>query len=410
MSDLRQMLRNPLYRRLWFARLVSNLGNGMAPTAMSFGVLAIPGATAKDLGTVLAAQLIPIVLVLPIGGTIADRLPRALVIATTDLTLTVFVSLQGILFITGHATVLNIAAINVVAGVLNALWWPAFPGLVPAILGDRDLQRGNAFIQIASNAGLIGGSSIAGILVATVGSGVALVFDAATFCAAGALVFTFRHVAVAQPSGQSMLYDLHHGWKTFISFRWLWVIVAAFGVLMAGMRGGFDVGGPVLMKTHFDGAKSWAIVQTGQSIGFLVGAALGVRLRPKRPLVFCMVVSIIIPVYLFALAIPAPFPVLVLCAFGLGICFDLWGVMWGTAMQTHIPRESLSRASAFDAMGSLLLGPVGLAVAGPVIAAFGLRALFVGAGVLTVVMIVLPLLEPAVWRLRWVDPDSEPAA
>jgi hypothetical protein len=84
--------------------------------------------------------------------------------------------------------------------------------------------------------------------------------------------------------------------------------------------------------------------------------------------------------------------------------------MWSTAMQTHIPRDSLSRASAWDAMGSLVLGPVGLALAGPVIAAFGLRTLFVGCAVITAVMIVLPLFERAVWNLRWLDPEVEATA
>lgn len=409
MSDFRAMFRNPRFRRLWFARLVSNLGNGMAPTALSFGVLAIPGADASDLGLVLAAHAIPLVVMLPIGGVIADRLPRAVVISTTDLILSALIIVQGVLFITGAASVTAIAAINVAAGILNALWWPAFPGLVPAVLGDRDLQRGNALIAIASNAGLIGGSGVAGALIAAFGSGVAIVLDGLTFLVAGLLVFTFRHVAQAQPSGESMLYDLNHGFRTFMSFRWLWVIVAAFGIMMAGMRAGFDVGGPVLMKEQFDGARSWALIQTGQAVGFFVGALIAARIRPQRPLVFLLLVSLVIPGYMLALAAPAHFAVLVLCAFGVGICFDMWGVMWGTAMQTHIPRESLSRASAFDAMGSLILGPVGLALAGPIIAAFGLRTLFIGCAAVMIVMLSLPLLEREVRELRWKDAEPEAA-
>ena len=112
---------------------------------------------------------------------------------------------------------------------------------------------------------------------------------------------------------------------------------------------------------------------------------------------------------MLALAAPAHFAVLVLCAFGVGICFDMWGVMWGTAMQTHIPRESLSRASAFDAMGSLILGPVGLALAGPIIAAFGLRTLFIGCAAVMIVMLSLPLLEREVRELRWKDAEPEAA-
>ncbi|MHB0928847.1 MAG: MFS transporter [Candidatus Nanopelagicales bacterium] len=404
------MFRNRRFRTLWLARLVSNLGNGMSPTALSFGILSLPGATARDLGFVLAAQAIPLVVLLPLGGVIADRLPRAVVISTTDMILGGFVVTSGTLFVTGHATVTNIAAINVVSGVLHALWWPAFPGLVPAVLGDRDLQRGNALIAVASNAGLISGAGVAGALIATLGPGTAIIIDGVTFLIAGALVFGFRDVAKAQPSGESMLFDLNHGWKTFVSFRWLWVVVAVFGIIMGCIRAAFDVGGPVLMRQSFDGPTSWAFIQTAQAIGFLAGALLAARIRPQRPLVYCLLVSVVIPTYMLAMSVPFAVPALAFFAFLLGVCFDQWGVMWGTAMQTHIPREALSRASAFDAMGSLLFGPVGLAVAGPVIAAFGLRPLFVGAAALTTVLLVLPLLEPEVRNLRWIDAGTEPVA
>ncbi len=409
MNEYRTMFRNPRFRTLWFARLISNLGNGMSPTALSFGILALHGATARDLGLVLTAQAVPLVLLLPLGGVIADRLPRAVVISTTDMILGGFVVTSGTLFLTGHATVTNIAAINAVSGVLHALWWPAFPGLVPAVLGDRELQRGNALIAIASNAGLISGAGVAGALIALFGPGIAIVIDGVTFLVAGWLVFTFRDVARAQPSGRSMVYDLNHGWQTFISFRWLWVVVAVFGFIIGCIRAAFDVGGPVLMKLRFDGPTSWALIQTAQAVGFLAGAMLAARIRPARPLVYCLLVSAVIPAYMVAMSVPLPVPVLAGFAFGLGVCFEQWGVMWGTAMQTHIPREALSRASAFDAMGSLLFAPVGLAVAGPIIAAFGLHALFVGAAGVTIALLLLPLLEPEVRNLRWKDPEPEPA-
>ena len=117
------MFANRRFRTLWFARLISNLGNGMAPTAISFGVLGLDGATPRDLGIVLAAQAIPLVLVLPLGGVLADRLPRALIISTTDVILGGFVTAAGVLFLTDHATVPNLVVIHVFAGILNALWW-----------------------------------------------------------------------------------------------------------------------------------------------------------------------------------------------------------------------------------------------------------------------------------------------
>lgn len=388
------------FRRLWVARLVSNLGNGMAPTAMAFGVLSLPHATARQLGFVLLAQAVPLLVMLPLGGVLADRLPRALIVSTTDLILGVVVVVIGTLFLTGTANVWNLAALNLLAGALNGLWYPAFPGLVPAVVGEHGLQRANAQLAIASNAGMISGTAVAAGLIAAFGPGTAVVIDGLTFLIAGGLVFTFRYVAPGQPSGESMLRDLASGWSTFVSFRWLWSIVAAFSVVVACMRAGLDVGGPVLMKASFSGATSWAVIQTGEAIGYLAGALLAARYRPARPLVHCLLVSAVLPAYLLALAVPTPYAVLVACGFLLGAMLEQWGVLWITVMQSHIPRESLSRASAFDAMGSLVLGPLGLALAGPVIAAFGLRTLFVATAAITAVVLALPLLAPEVRQLR----------
>ena len=113
----------------------------MSPTALAFGVLALSGATAKDLGFVLTAQAIPMVLVMPFGGVLADRVPRALVVSTTDMILGALVVAEGSLLILGTATVPILAMINVGVGILNALWLPAFPGLVPAVLGEGEIGR-----------------------------------------------------------------------------------------------------------------------------------------------------------------------------------------------------------------------------------------------------------------------------
>ena len=127
----------------------------MGPTALAFGVLALPGATGRDLGFVLAAQAVPFILLMPLGGVLADRRSRAAVIAVSDVILGALVVVQGLLLAEGTATIPVLAALNVAGGALNALWWPAFPGLVPAILDDRDLQSGNSLVAVVSNVAFI---------------------------------------------------------------------------------------------------------------------------------------------------------------------------------------------------------------------------------------------------------------
>ena len=95
------------------------------------------------------------------------------------------------------------------------------------------------------------------------------------------------------------------------------------------------------------------------------GRCCGSRIRVGRPMLFGMLISLTLPVWLVCLAFALPLPVVAAGAFAWGLAIELFMVFWITALQTNVPRESLSRVMAYDAMGSLMFGPIGLALAGP---------------------------------------------
>lgn len=400
MSSPRQLLGNAHYRRLFVARSISNLGNGIAPIALAFGVLGLPGATPTSLSIVLAAQAVPLIVMLPIGGVVADRLGRARVIAVTDIVLSAVVMTTAVLFLTGTATVPLLALLGFLSGILNGLWYPAFPGLVPDVVKQEEhLQPANAYVGIGSNVGLILGSAVGGVLVAAFGSGVAIAIDSLTFLTAGVLVFTFRHVSKPHESGETVVGDLVHGWRVFVSFRWIVVIVGAFSVVVMVERGAMEVMGPVLANEEYGGAAGWAVALTGMSLGLLAGGVMASRLRPGRPMVVAMLGMLTLPVLLVALAFAVNLVLVTAAAFALGVAFELMGVLWFTALQVNVPRESLSRVSAYDAMGSLMFGPIGLALAGPLVAAVGLQSAFLLSAVVITVALLTTLLSPSVRNL-----------
>lgn len=392
------------YRRLLSARLISNIGNGMSPTALAFGILALKGATPSSLSIVLVSQAIPLVIFLPIGGVLADRFKRAMIVSSTDIVLSVVIFGMAALFEFGHAHVLYLSILGAMAGILNALWWPAFPGLTPSVVTQDQLQSANAYIQVVSNFGVIAGSALGGILVASFGSGPAMTIDAMTFLIAGLLVWELRSYSEVKSESESMLSELRSGLREFMARRWVVTIVAAFSVIVMVLRGAEGVLGPVLAKRNFDGAKSWALIATFESVGFLVGSLIGSRYRPKFPMLFCMIITYSASVYLLLMSIPAPLLVIGIGAFAWGTTADLWGVYWMTALQTHIPRKSLSRVVSYDAMGSLMFGPIGLALAGPAIVAIGLRNSFISGAIVVAVCVSAVLFEPQVRRLTGAAP------
>jgi predicted MFS family arabinose efflux permease len=392
------------YRRLLTARLISNLGNGMAPTALAFGILALKGGTPSSLSIVLAAQAVPLVIFLPIGGVLADRFKRAVIVSSTDMILSFVIFIVAALFQFGHARILYLSILMALAGILNALWWPAFPGLTPSIVGQDVLQGANAYIQTVANLGFIVGSALGGILVAAFGSGPAIAFDAFTFLVAGLLVWKLRKYSEVKTENESMIRELRSGFREFTARRWVVVIVASFSVIVMILRGTEGVLGPVLAKRNFDGPKSWALIVTFESVGFLAGSLAGSRYRPKFPMLFCLISTLTASAFLLLMAIPAPLLVIGIGAFFWGATIDLWGVYWMTALQTHIPREALSRVVSYDAMGSLVLSPIGLALAGPAIVLVGLRNSFICGAIIIAASVGAALLEPQVRRLTSVTP------
>lgn len=403
-TSTRALLSNARFRRLFFARTISNIGNGVAPIAIAFGVLSLPGATPTSLSIVLAAQALPLVLVLPIGGVIADRLGRARVIAITDIILSAFVMTTAVLFLTGQATIALLAILGAISGCLNALWWPAMSGLVPDVVEDEHLQPANAFVSVASNGGLIAGNAIGGLLVALVGSGWAIAVDSLSFLVAGALVFSMRDVSTPHRSGESTLADLAHGWRVFWSYRWVVVIVGAFSFVVMVWRGAEEVMGPVLAREIYGGAAGWAVIMAFQSVGLLLGAIVASRLRVQRPLVIGLLAMLTLPLWLITLALELPLAWVALGSFAFGVSLELFAVWWFTAMQTNIPREALSRVSAYDAMGSLMFGPIGLALAGPLIVGVGAKEAFLIAAAVAAAAVLGALLFRSVRQL-----SSEPA-
>lgn len=400
----RALWANRHYRRLIVARTISNIGNGIAPIALAFGVLALPGATPTSLSIVLAAQAVPLVVMMPLGGVIADRVGRAKVIAITDIILSFFVAVTAVLFLTDTATIPILAGLSFITGILNGLWWPAFSGLAPDVVAEEHLQPANAYISVASNGGLIAGNAIGGVLVALFGAGIAIACDAASFLIAGLLVFTFRHLSQRHESGESMLGDLLHGWRVFISFRWIWAITLSFSVIVLVLRGAEEVMGPVLALESYGGPKGWAIVLAFMSVGLLVGALTGSRIQVRRPMLFGMLITLVLPVWLVTLAYAMPLPIVALGSFFWGVSIELFMVMWFTTLQHLVPREALSRVMAYDAMGSLMFGPIGLALAGPLVAAVGLTTGFLIAAAVSLVAILAALLSRSVRELE--DPQA----
>jgi hypothetical protein len=201
------------------------------------------------------------------------------------------------------------------------------------------------------------------VIVAVTSPGWAIAADAASFLVSIVFLARLRFGPRATRASASFVRELREGWDEFWARTWLWVIVVQFSLCNVFIAGPFFVLGAVVAKQSLGGAGAWGAVLACQGGGAVLG----------------------------------------------GFSLSTFGALWETTLQRNVPSQVLSRVSAYDWLGSLVLLPVGEAAVGPLARVVGSRATLVGAAALIVFAVTVVLLVPAVTGLRAVADPEVPA-
>ena len=387
------------------ARFISNFGNGLSDIALAYGVLSLNGATGKDLSLVMFARLFPMIALMLFGGVIGDRFKRNRIVGGTDMLGSVFVAISAASFIFAFASVPLLVVMGFLFGILNAMWWPAMLGVLPAIVPKEKLNDGNAVLGLLSNFGYVVGALSGGALVTLFGSGWALLVDALSFFIAGVLVWRLDMVPMEKRERASVFTELKDGWFEFKSRSWVVAIVIAFIGINACFEALVQVLGPLAFNENSDGPRNWSFNLAGLTLGMICGGVIALKFVVSRPMFFAIVVIALSSLWNFSLAVSAPLLMTMGGAFIAGIALEVLMVNWHTAMQTHIPEESFSRVSAYDAFGSFALAPLGVVAAGPLAMYYGVHSILWATGGVTVVCALLVLLVKSVRNLKLISAD-----
>lgn len=386
----------PGFVPLLCGRTVSLLGSAIAPIALSFAALDL-GASASQLGLVLAARSIPQLAFALFGGVLADRFPRATLLFYVSLLCAATQACAALLVLTGTAALWHLAALEAVNGAASALLFPASSALTPQIVPRALLQTANVILRLALNIALIGGAAAGGLVVATVGPGAGLAADAVTFCVA-AIAFGFlRRVStpntVASDGPRPLLGALEEGWSAFRSRSYVWPVVLTAGVVNMLFSAGFLTLGPLIADETF-GRRGWGLVLAAQAVGLMLGGLAGLRLRPDRPLRLGLLGLFLLAPVILSLGLPVPFAALLLTAMLSGFGVEVFTLQWDLTLQRHVPQDVLSRVYAYDSFGSMLFLPIGQILGGPMALLVGLEggvvACAIGIGLAASVALATP--------------------
>lgn len=377
----------------WFfvGRTVDLAGSSMTTVALALAVLQASG-SAADLGVVLAANMIPTLVLLLVGGAVADRVRRRTVLIVTNLATAAVTAVLATILITEHYDLAVIACLALVGGAVSAFTQPALRGIVPELVLRRDLQRANALLASSQNTVRILGPMAASVLVAAAGGGWALAVDAAS-CLLAAAAFTRIPGASRPPAASRPLWrDLADGWSVFRSMRWVVVMTISFALVNAVNVGPWNVLGPSVVAGH-DGAVGWGTVQTARAIGLLLMSVVAVKIVMRRPLRAGRIWGTLAGLPLLSIGLSGDAWIVAAAAFAGGLGFTVAAITWESALQSAVPEESLSRVAAYDDLLSYLAIPLSQLAVGPLAATYGAKDVSIACGVAFIVVCLLPLLN-----------------
>ena len=266
-------LQVPNYRRFFAGQSVSLVGTWMQSVAQAWLVFVLTH-SATALGLIVAIQTLPVLLLGPYGGVVADRVDKRRLMVILQSAMGVQALLLGVLTVTGVVRFWQVCVLALVLGLNNTFENPARQSFVLEMVGSGQVRNAVSLNSTMVNAARAVGPAVAGLLIITVGVGVCFLVNALSFVAVVVSLLTMDATAlrpsprVARARGQ-----LRAGFSYVAHDVRLWVPLLMMG-LVGMLAYEFQVVLPVFADSFHGGAETYGFMTASMGIGAVAGGLL----------------------------------------------------------------------------------------------------------------------------------------
>ncbi|CAN2209968.1 ProP Permeases of the major facilitator superfamily [Candidatus Nanopelagicaceae bacterium] len=402
------LLSFPAYRALLLSGILTVIAMSAFPIALAVTVLDA-GGSATTLGLILAVRVLSGVVLAPVGGVWADRLPRRTILIAAD----GFRAIMGsvVVFIDPkNISMWILGGIVVLMGVSDAFGGPAAGAIMPSILPDHLLPAGNVVRGIALKGSTIAGPGVAGIIVVSLGTHATYVATSIFFLVGAALLIRINEgpKVASDTHRTTFTEEIREGLQVVWYYKWIAAMILMASVQLMMVIGVENVLLPVITKRDFGTASVFATSAALFSAGGAISAVICIKSKVKNPGLVSVVVWGLFVLAPLVLAFPNSKSLIFIAYFIAGFSVGPWEAFWATQVQREVPAEYQGRVFAIDYMGSLGLMPLGMALAGPLVNFFGERELLIGVAAFHLFICAAVLLVPGVKEMKSTRPPYTP--
>jgi MFS family permease len=264
-------LRHRQFAVVWSAALISNAGTWMQTVAVGALVTETTG-QAGWTGLVAAAAFVPNGLIGPIGGALADRFDRRMLLFGTTVFEAVLATLLTILYATGNTTPGVVSLVVLAAGVAGGIGFPCYQSMMPDLVDREDLLGAIALSAAQWNFGRVIGPALAGLVIHFGSYGWAFAVNAVSFAAPAVAMLVVRVPSPRTGAGSTIRAQIREGVETVradAGTRSIFGLIATVSVCAAP----FIALVPAMAIIVYDGdAGTTALLVTAQGVGAVLGA------------------------------------------------------------------------------------------------------------------------------------------
>ena len=384
-------LRHRDFRRLMIGQIVSLSGTHMQSLALLWLVYRLTH-SALLMGAIGFCSYIPVLVLGPVAGVVADRFSRQRIVLATQMAFLVQASALAILTLTNTIGVVHIALLAMLFGAINAFDIPGRQALYIHLVGKDDLSNAIALNSMTFNSARIVGPAIGGFFVAAFGEGICFLANAVTYVVVIALLLTMHSSQPEREAGASALERLREGFRYAWHHRQVRMLLIVAGIANIAFAP-INVLGPVFADAIFHrGSQGLGILTGSLGVGAVIGTFALARQRDSADMesvVWWSASSLAVSLMVFAVSIWFPLSMAAMFLAGFSVFRQLAGT--NTLIQSRIEDEFRGRTMALYSMMVVGMLPIGNLLAGVTAHYFGVRATVFAGGVLCV-------LAGALWK------------
>ncbi|RGC67243.1 enterobactin exporter EntS [Micromonospora sp. MW-13] len=403
-------LRHRNYRLLFAAMVLELFASGAWSIYLVLEALALD-ATASALSSVVTWTGIGLLAMSLVGGVVADRMPKKLILVGV-LTLNLATALViAILSFTGNVHLWQLSVSAFVMGATAAFLFPAYTALVPHVVPTGDLMAVNGLegatrptVQQALAPAAVG--AVIGAVVP--GAGAALIAAACGL----ALLCSLALPTDAVTRGAERAHPLHDfvsGFRYAVRTPWILASVAFASVM------GLVVSGPVqvilpatLRNQHADGASAYGLLVAALGVGGLVGSLVAGSITMPRRYLTTMIGSWALGCLpILALAVTGSLWAIGAALFVNGALTGVGMVIWGTLLQQRVPLDMIGRIASLDFLISIAFMPLSIALVGVLSEHLSAGVLFSVAGLAPLALAAVAIVAAGLHRDEIAHPLSD---